>query len=372
MFGNGLIYIASTWLALQIHNSVSAVAILMLFFWVPYITFGPIGGVIADRYSRRSIMVFANCARGILALSLGILLFWDLSLWFIYIFNALIGMLVAIVIPATLSFTPEIVPEKHLLNANANVDLAYEIGNVVGMGSAGIITLILSTQAAFIICGVCFLIATFSIYRAKYTPVVKKEKDHHYSYFKDFREGLSYLKNKKSLFIIYIVQLLLMVDFMTTPVLLAPFAKNFLHATGSQFGFIEASLSIGIITGGLMTPFFVHRLGLKKVVLVELGIMTSAFLAIIFIHRVISAELLYLILGFCLAVWPVLITSAQEQTAKHFQGRLQSNFTTVAGALTIVMFITVTFSSHFTSINHLYWFEVLFTAVAGYLAWLFI
>src|SRR3989338_7282880 len=70
-FANGLAYITSTWLALEFHDSVTAIAMLMLFFWVPYIVCSPFGGVLADRYSRKQIMVWANAARTLLLFGLG-------------------------------------------------------------------------------------------------------------------------------------------------------------------------------------------------------------------------------------------------------------------------------------------------------------
>ncbi len=69
-FGSGLSYVTLSWLILQADNSVAAVSILMLCFWVPTILLGPFLGVIADRYSRKWLMVGGNAIRGIVLIFL--------------------------------------------------------------------------------------------------------------------------------------------------------------------------------------------------------------------------------------------------------------------------------------------------------------
>src|SRR3989338_8924696 len=245
-FGNGLVYITSTWLALKLNNSVESVATLMIFFWVPFVIFGPLGGVLTDRYPRKTVISVVTLLRGLISIILSILFFWDLSIWFVYIFNSLFGIFITITIPATLALTPEIVSEADLLNANATIDLAYEVGNVIGMGSAGFVISLLSIQTAFIICGICFFLSTAAIYYARHQSTININQLSKESYLFDFIEGMKYLNNKKTLFALYIIQLLLMTAFMTAPVLLGPFAKNLLSATAIQFGQIEAALSVFI------------------------------------------------------------------------------------------------------------------------------
>ena len=50
-FGGGLSYIAIVWLALSAHNSINAVANLMICFWLPGVICGPFMGVIVDRHT---------------------------------------------------------------------------------------------------------------------------------------------------------------------------------------------------------------------------------------------------------------------------------------------------------------------------------
>lgn len=52
--GNGLNYIAISWLAYEFTQSITGVALMMFFIWMPSIVFAPIFGVLADKYDKKS------------------------------------------------------------------------------------------------------------------------------------------------------------------------------------------------------------------------------------------------------------------------------------------------------------------------------
>ena len=60
MFGNGLTYVAMTWLLVKNGHQVTAIAILMACFWLPNIVLGPLAGVIVDKYHRKTLLIFCN------------------------------------------------------------------------------------------------------------------------------------------------------------------------------------------------------------------------------------------------------------------------------------------------------------------------
>src|SRR3990167_8475817 len=62
-FGNGLGYIAISWIVITHHSNVVAIAILMACFWAPNILLGPFMGVLADRISRKKIIIVSNAMR---------------------------------------------------------------------------------------------------------------------------------------------------------------------------------------------------------------------------------------------------------------------------------------------------------------------
>ena len=365
-FGGGLSYIAMSWLILKANDSVSAIAILMLCFWGPNVVLGPLLGVVADRYSRKWLMVASNGIRALLLMGFGVTLHYHLSAHLIYALMALLGVCFSIYLPAAIALVREIIPEEDLLYANSTVDIAYEVGNVVGMGSAGLFIALFSMPTAILINGIIFVSCTLTLMmvRVKSAPLLAG-----FNIYNDFKEGFRYLLERPKLIIIYCVQMLILVGFMTTPVLLAPFARNALHANVLQFGRIDAALSVGVVVGGLFIPWVANRWGLIRTLVCMCLALSVFFLAFAVNRTITGAEVLYFFIGAGLSVWPLIVTQAQNVTHLDFQARVQSIFNSVSGVLILVIYLLVGVSSHFISTGSLYGFEVLVSLAAVYLLW---
>ena len=368
-FGGGLSYVAMSWLILQADNSVSAVAILMLCFWVPNVIFGPFLGVIADRYSRKWLIILANGVRAVTLIGFGGYLQYHLDVTVMYALMAVLGVCFSMYFPAAIALIRQIVTEEDLLYANSTIDIAYELGNVVGMGVAGLLIALFSTATVIFMSGVLFAFCAVSMIfvKIKVTTLLKENMTYHL--LDDFKLGLNYLFTNSRLLIIYSVQLLILVGFMTTPILLAPFSKNVLHANVVQFGYIDAALSVGVVVGGLFIPVAAMRLGLIRI-LVYMCLALAVFFVLFSINRSITgAEVLYFLIGVGLSVWPLIVTRAQHVTHIDFQARVQSVFNSLSGVLIIIIYFLVDMGSHFVSVDILYLFEVIMTLFAALLLW---
>ena len=78
---------------------------------------------------------------------------------------------------------------------------------------------------------------------------------------------MKYLFSNKQALVVYFAQLFFILIFMTAPVLLAPFAKNILHANAAEFGQIEATLTIGVVVGGIVITYLAEKIGFNKILL---------------------------------------------------------------------------------------------------------
>ena len=99
---------------------------------------------------------------------------------------------------------------------------------------------------------------------------------------------------------------------MTAPVLLAPFAKNILHATAVEFGQMEATLTVGTIVGGIVLVYLAEKIGFNKVVLGCTFVLAISLLGFSMVSTLSLGILAYLFIGFSLGCWALLMTKAQE------------------------------------------------------------
>src|ERR1700759_1916960 len=86
--------IAQDWLVLQLSGSGTILGLVTALQFLPILLFGPLGGVIADRYPKRKILYCTQGAAALLALCLGILVVTgEIRLWMVFIFAPLLGLI---------------------------------------------------------------------------------------------------------------------------------------------------------------------------------------------------------------------------------------------------------------------------------------
>ncbi|MCX7122033.1 MAG: MFS transporter [Gammaproteobacteria bacterium] len=364
--GNGLGYIAMSWIVVNRHSDVTAMAILLACFWGPNIILGPFMGVLADRLSRKLIIIVSNFVRACIFIFFSFYLKEHFSVNMIYLMMLCIGTAFSAFFSTAMAFMRELVPQEDLIHANSTIDVLYEMGNLIGMGGAGLLIAWTSSETAIFINGITFLIATVTmlVIPKRALQHGEKQSKQKIKLMKDFKEGLLYLLRKKELMAIYTIQLLIFITYLTSPLLLVPFSKTILHATVKQFGMIEACASIGIVFGGILMPWIAERFGLMRTLLFFTSMLCVTFLLFGYNRSITLAELMYFIIGLAGAVWPLIISKAQSLTANNFQGRVQSTFNSLSGIMMLLFYFSIaTIGKHF-GVNHLYFLEVGVTVLA--------
>src|SRR3990167_1208762 len=362
-FGNGLGYITNSWVVVSNHNDVVAMAILMACFWGPNVILGPFMGVLADRFSRKKMIIFSNAARAGVFIAFSFYLRNHFHVGVVYVMMLCVGTAFSAFFSSAMAFTRELVPEEKLIYANSVIDINYEVGNVLGLGLAGLLIFATSAPTAIFINGIAFVIALVTMFFIPQHALCHggQRTPQPMRIIADFREGLSYLGSDKKLILTYALQLLIMLTFLSTPLLLAPFSKTILHATVAQFGAIEACASVGIIIGGLLMPWITLRFGFFNTVLFFTTTLTLIFSLFGYNHSILIAEIFYFIIGFSGAVWVPIITRAQSLTHIDFQGRVQSTFNSLSGIGMIAFYACVGGMGNISAVQHLYWLEAIVT-----------
>lgn len=328
-------------------------------------------GVMADQLSKKTIITLSNLLRACIFIGFSIYLKSHFNVTLVYIMMLCIGTAFSAFYATAFAFMRELVSEKDLMYANSTVDIVYEVGNVVGMGFAGLLIAWTSAETAILFNGITFLIATLSMICIPKKALChggKKEKKK-IQLLADFKAGLSYLFQKQSLFVIYTIQMLILLTFLTAPLLLLPFSKTVLHSSVEQFGLIEGFASFGIIAGGLFMPWISERFGFIRTQLFFSVVLCITFLLFGYNHIIKLAMLLYFAIGFSGAIWPLIISKAQSLTDLKFQGRVQSTFNSLSGLTMLIFYFSMGAVSHYFGVARLYWIEVGITLLAIIFLW---
>lgn len=153
-------------LLLSLTGSGIAVGVTFAIRLIPYLFFGPLGGLLADRYSKKAIMVFTDIVRILFALTP--LLVRDANdIWLIYLSSFLLAAGEALYAPARMSLIPQLVHKDRLLEVNgleqAKLGFVLICGSIVG----GVVAATVSINATFIINALSFLLSAVLLYGVK-------------------------------------------------------------------------------------------------------------------------------------------------------------------------------------------------------------
>jgi MFS family permease len=135
-------------LTYRLSGEVSWVAVTIMAAVVPRVLLAPVGGILADRFPRRSLLVTLDCARAVVALLP--LMAHDVStLWLVYVAVALLQAGAFIYNPAQGAYVPHLVPDDLLEAANAAYASMRDIGMFVGPALAAAVLGLWGPAVAF-------------------------------------------------------------------------------------------------------------------------------------------------------------------------------------------------------------------------------
>jgi MFS family permease len=259
--------VAQDWLVLNLsHNSGSAVGITTGLQFAPVLIFGMYGGVLADRYRKRRILVLTQVAMGLLALGLGLLdLTGAVQLWHVYALAFALGIASAIDAPARQAFVTELLGPSLLANAVGLNSATFNFARVLGPAVAGVLIAATGTSWVFLINATSFIAVIGCLLAMKEDdlyvgkPVARRPGA--------IREGFAYVRHRPELMaIIGLIGVVGMLgfNFQLTSALLT---KNTFHKGASSYGLISAVYATGSLLGALVSAKR-GRLGRRRLVFV--------------------------------------------------------------------------------------------------------
>src|SRR3989449_5079040 len=143
-------------IALRLTGSSRSVALIMVARFLPSVIMGPLSGVIADRFSRRSIMITADLLRAVVVLGFLLVRRPD-QMWLVYVLTVLQHAFSAFFEPAKTAAIPSIVSDRELLAANAIASVTWSVMLTLGAAIGGLVAGWFGTNAAFVLDSLSFI-----------------------------------------------------------------------------------------------------------------------------------------------------------------------------------------------------------------------
>ena len=165
-FGNWMQRLTISWLILDQTGSVFLTAVSFAIRSAPNLVFGPFGGAIADRYSRRKVLIITAGVKVFVALGLWALAFQaDTLIWVVMVLIGLAGVTASFELPSSQALAVDVVGKRNAANGVAMLSVATRAVGAAGALTGGLLIASLGPGAVFFLGALAFAAGGYAVSR---------------------------------------------------------------------------------------------------------------------------------------------------------------------------------------------------------------
>jgi MFS family permease len=256
LLGDGVFLVAVAWQAYAISDHPSALAYVGLATSAPQVALLLLGGAVSDRFSRRTVLLWADGTRALAVAVLSALVAdGSAHLYELCLTGAVIGTATAFASPAFDALVPQLVPEPELVPANA-IEQFVRPGalQLAGPALGGAAVALLHPWGAFAVDAGSFAFSALCVQRMARLAAPTAAADEASSLRHEVAEGLRYVRGQVWLWGTFLSATFTYLLFIgPTQVLLPYIVRNTLHQGASAYGVVLAVGGAGALVGAVLT-----------------------------------------------------------------------------------------------------------------------
>lgn len=241
--------IAQDWLVLSLTNSPTAVGITTMCQFLPSLILGLGGGVLADRFPKRSILAVTMTAMGVLAGVLAVLVLTGrVQVWHVDLVATLLGVTIAVDNPTRQSFVSELAPADQIRSAVSMVSSTFQLGALVGPALSGILITGVGSGWAFAINGASYVVALGMLLRIPAGARRRRGAGD-----RDLAPALRYARDTATVRWPIALAGVLGMFTLSLPVTLSAVAKDVFDSGSAGYGLLSSALALGAVVGAVVS-----------------------------------------------------------------------------------------------------------------------
>ena len=334
LIGTWMQRVAQSWLVLELTNSPFLLGVVGMLQWLPVLCFSLIGGVVADRVSKRGLIVVTQTVQMLQAFVLGALVLTGaVRFWHVAILAAVLGLASAFDNPTRQAFLFEMVEGTDTMNAVALNSTIVNVARLLGPAVAGVAIGWVGMAAAFLANGVSFIpvIVALLLMRVRPARVVHTTD----GILTHLREGLAYLGRTPAA--LQVIVLLATKSVLNFTLLSSVLAKDVLHAGAAGLGFLMSAQGAGALVGAIAVASLANLGPRPAFIFGGATVLGVAEVVLATVRHFPAAAVTLAVAGASLVFFTATVnTTLQLDAPDHLRGRIMSMYSLVMGGLTPV------------------------------------
>ena len=330
LMGTMMQIIGQAWLVLELTHNAWQLGLVGALQALPVLLFSIFGGVFADRWPKRCVLLVTQAAAMIQALLLwGLIATGTIQLWHIYVLAMLLGFTNSLYLPTSRAFVVEMVGREDLPNAVALNFSLSTLARIVGPGLGGIIIAASSVTMLFLLNALSFLPVMVGLALIKGDALHTQALQHRnvgerQNTWQRLREGVDYVWKTPAVLLVILVVGLVLLFGSNFNVVLPLFATGVLHVGATGFGFLSAAIGVGSLLSALWLAWSNQQPTIRRVLI---GMLVFGVLEAVFAvsHIYLLSLVLIASVGFTETAFAMqALTTLQTITPDHLLGRVMS------------------------------------------------
>lgn len=322
MTGTWMQGVGQAWLVLKLTGSGTALGLVIALQFLPVLLFGPLGGLVADRFDKRRVVYVTQSLAGVQAGVLGLAVSTGaVRLWMVYVLASGFGFVNLVDNPTRQTFVLEMVGEDQLTNAVSLNSVMVNVARALGPAVAGTLIATVGLAVCFFFNAASYIavIIGLSLMRAaELRPVARQPRAKG-----QLREGFRYVRHSPELRVPLLMMAVVGTLAYEFQVVLPLMAKYVFDAGAGAYGAMSSAMGVGAVTGGLYTAAKTTR---SPTALASTAMAFGALIGIVAIAPNLGTELVALFLMGAVSITFLALgnTTLQLACAPSMRGRVMS------------------------------------------------
>jgi MFS family permease len=255
LLGDGIYLVAIAWQVYDISNVPTALSLVGFAWTLPMVLFLLIGGVLADRFERRRLLIASDIVRGLAIAGIGVIsLTGVIELWHVVGLVAFYGVGQALFAPAFDATVPEVVPRFLLVQANSLQQLTEPLlYRLAGPALGGVLVAGLGPGPAFLVDAATFALSAICISLMSSRPGARAEAPRPSQMRGEIGESLAFVRSQTWLWATLLAAATALLLFMGPFEVLLPYlVRNEFGGGAAALGLVFAAAGVGAVGTALV------------------------------------------------------------------------------------------------------------------------
>jgi MFS family permease len=311
--GDTLYAFAIPWISYELTRSAMVMSSLYAINVLPIVLFGPVVGVLVDRWERRRLMLVADVVRAVLVALVPVLYLLNLlQLWHLYGISFSLAVLSLLFDVATVVAIPHLVGQE-LTKANAAYQMVNQIADLAGPVLAGIVVAVVGGFQTLWLDALSFSATFLAVWRL---PVLGRgvSVNNMDNLFQNMAEGLRWLVRDRLNLSLSLQAMIGNFGYFVAYSVLMYYLRSTLHLNAEQTGLNFALLGAGGLLGSIIIVPLEKRFRRGVLIPVLLGMGTVGFTLAILSPFWLVPGIAFGTVATCNVAWNTLVQSIRQET----------------------------------------------------------